>query len=69
MDQSVIDEILWEWADSQDRTLAPELQAVSTALFLEETFGVTLRDAQIDPLHLGTVDAMKSTLARLISEA
>lgn len=43
----------------------PGLQAVSTAIFLEETFGVVLRDDDIDPVVLGTVPAIQALLTRL----
>jgi hypothetical protein len=56
--------ILEEWLDTIDDELDPPLQAVSTALFLEETFGIVLTDAEIDFAVIGTLSGMLSVLAR-----
>lgn len=64
-----VDRILQEWIDSRDETLEPELAAVCTALFLEDTFDVTLNDIQIDPSVLGTLGGMRSVLSGSIGGA
>jgi alpha-D-ribose 1-methylphosphonate 5-phosphate C-P lyase len=57
-------QVLEEWLDTIDEGLDPALQAVSTALFLEETFGIVLTDAEIDCTVIGTLSGMLSVLAR-----
>jgi hypothetical protein len=57
-------QVLEEWLDTIDEGLDPALQAVSTALFLEETFGIVLTDAEIDCAVIGTLSGMLSVLAR-----
>lgn len=57
------DRVLAEWDASRDRSLSPELQAVETALFLEDTFGIDVPEESIDPGPLGTVDGMRALLA------
>lgn len=58
------DQILRDWFATTTAGSDPELQAVSNAVFLEETFGVTLTDAEIDLAVIGTVAGMQSVLAR-----
>ena len=57
------DRVLAEWDASRDRSLSPELQAVETALFLEDTFGIHVPEESIDARPLGTVDGMRALLA------
>lgn len=58
------DRVLAEWDASRDRSLSPELQAVETALFLEDTFGIEVPEESIDPAPLGTIDGMRTVLAK-----
>ena len=56
----VLDEFYALWTPSDD----PVLDAVATAVFVEDAFGVTLRDDEIDAAHLGDADAVRATLQR-----
>lgn len=42
----------------------PQLRAVRTALLLEDFFGITLSDAEIDPVELGDPTVIRQLLAR-----
>lgn len=44
---------------------APELEAVRTAILLEDLFEVTLSDTEIDPAVLADVSAVAALAARL----
>lgn len=69
MNRIDIDSILEDYMVSRDRSGDPELEAVSAALFLEETFGITLSDADIDLSVLGTHLGMRSLVARSLDHA
>jgi len=58
------DQILGDWVATIDEGLDPGLQAVSNALFLEETFGISLTDAEIDHAVIGNLAGMRDVLAR-----
>lgn len=58
-----VDRVLAEWDTARDRSLSPELQAIETALFLEDTFGIDVPEESIHPGPLGTVDGMRAVLA------
>lgn len=55
--------ILQEFAALRDPAAEPEQEAVKAALFLEDVFGVTLSDAQIDPEVLHDPEAMLALVA------
>lgn len=59
-----IDAVLDEFFSLRTPTGDPVLDAVTTAVFVEDAFGVTLADNEIDPAHLGDVDAVRATLLR-----
>jgi hypothetical protein len=54
--------LLAEWDCSRDRSVPEHLQAVETAMFLEDTFGIVVPDAAINP-ELLTVPGMRAALA------
>ncbi len=58
------DRILRDWVAARDELRDAELQAVANALFLEETFGVSLSDVDIDPSVIGSVSGMRAVIAR-----
>lgn len=64
MRRSEADQILADWVAAVDESLDSDLRTVSNALFLEETFGISLTDAEIDVAHIGTLAGMRSVLAR-----
>lgn len=59
-----IDAVLDEFFSLRTPTGDPVLDAITSALFLEDAFGITLTDAEIDPAHLGDPDAVRVTLLR-----
>lgn len=50
--------ILQEFQALRDPAAEPEQEAVKAALFVEDVFGVTLSDAQIDPEVLHDPEAI-----------
>lgn len=54
------DRILAEFAHLRDPGSDPALAAVQTALLVEDVFGVTLTDDQIDPAVLAEPGALRS---------
>lgn len=63
-----VDRVLSEIAAARPTTGDPALDALRTAILLEDAFGITLDDDEIDPVILGTVQSIRETvLARLAS--
>ena len=60
----VIDEYL-SWSVPEPDA---ELAAVRTAIFLEEVYGVTLSEGEIDPEVLGTPQTIKALLVRKLGQ-
>ena len=58
-----VESLLAEWDSTRDRSVPEGLQAVETAMFLEDTFGVVVLDEEIDPRRLADVVAMRDVLA------
>lgn len=54
--------LLAEWDCLRDRSVPVHLQVVETAMFLEDTFGIVVPDAAIEP-ELLTVAGMRAALA------
>ncbi|GAA3706775.1 hypothetical protein GCM10022204_25810 [Microlunatus aurantiacus] len=48
MNADLIDQLLAEYEQQRTAYADPALEAVRTAIFLEDVFGITLRDDQID---------------------
>lgn len=69
MSRPDVDRVLVEWDFVRDRSLTPELQAVETALFLEDIFRIVVPEHDINPECLGTVEGMRAALSRCRSEA
>jgi holo-[acyl-carrier protein] synthase len=59
-----IEAILQEWQRLRDPEADPELEAVRGAVLLEDVFGVTLSDDEIDLAVLSDPDAVERLLAR-----
>ena len=57
------DRILAEFAQLRPADPDPELAAVRTALMVEDVFGVTLSEAQLDPATLADPAALRALLA------
>lgn len=60
----VVDEYL-SWSEPEPDV---ELSAVKTAIFLEEVFGITLSESEIDPEGLGTPQKIKALLGRRLGQ-
>lgn len=58
-------EILREYAALHHPGVDAELEAVRTAILLEDVFGFVLSDADIDPAVLGDQSAVIALVARL----
>ena len=69
MNQHDADQVLAEWNATRDRSVTPELQAVETALFLEDTFGIAVADESIDQEALGNIEGMRAVLSRRQQES
>lgn len=54
--------ILEEYEHLRDPDADPQLEAVKAAIFLEDAFGVVLRETDIDPALLGSTDGMRAVL-------
>lgn len=54
--------LLVEWDAARDRSVPEHLQAVETAMFLEDTFGIAVADVAIDA-DLLSLDGMAAVLA------
>jgi hypothetical protein len=61
----VVDQILRDHDALRDPDADPELEALKTAVLLEDVFEVVLTDADLDPRQLGDAAAVRSLLARL----
>ncbi|MGB3955485.1 MAG: hypothetical protein WBL05_09445 [Brooklawnia sp.] len=57
-----IDQVLDEFYALPRNSEDAVLDAVATAIFVEDAFGVTLSDAEIDPAHLADRTAVRATL-------
>ena len=60
----MIEKLLAESHRLRDPAVDPELDAVRTAILLEDVFGVTLTDDEIDPVLLSDARAVADLLAR-----
>lgn len=63
MSTARLDRILAEYAHLREADTDPVLEAVRTAIFVEDAFGVTLTDDQIDTAVLGDADALRHLLS------
>jgi hypothetical protein len=57
------EQVLQEWAAARRPDSDPELEAVRTAILLEDALGVALTDDQIDPGVLGDPARVRALLA------
>jgi len=64
---AAVDRILRERAFLRNATEDPELQALQTAIFIEDVFGVTLADEQFGSNLLDDPAAIRVLLARSTS--
>jgi hypothetical protein len=60
-----IEQVLRDYAALRQPDTDPELEAVRTAILLEDVFGIALTDAEIDPAVLADPSAAAALVARL----
>ena len=65
MDGDTVEQVLADYAALHRCDADPELEAVHTAILIEDVFGVTLSDAEINPAVLGCASAVAALVARL----
>jgi hypothetical protein len=64
MTPSYVERVLREFQALRDPAGDPALEAVKAAVFLEDVFGITLEETEIDPELLGTEVGMRAVLRR-----
>ena len=60
-----VEQVLCDYAALRRGDTDPELEAVRTAILIEDVFGVTLSDAEINPAVLADASAVSALVARL----
>ena len=65
MNHDVIEQVVRDYGALHRPDTDPELDAVRTAIMLEDVFGITLPDAEIDPAALADPSAVAALVARL----
>jgi hypothetical protein len=65
LDRDIIEQVLRDHADLRRGDTDPELEAVRAAILIEDVFGVTLTDAEIDPVVLADASATAALVVRL----
>lgn len=66
MNRDVIEQVLRDYDALREPVADPELEAVSTAILIEDVFGVVLSDAEIDAAVLAD-RADRSAVAALVA--
>jgi hypothetical protein len=61
----LIERVLGEYEELGETNGDPQLQAVRTAIFVEDVFGVVLTDGQITPGVVGDYAALRGLLLQL----
>ena len=65
MNRDIAEQILRDYDALRRPDTDPELEAVRTAIMLEDVFDIALSDAEIDPAVLGDSSAVAALVARL----
>jgi len=65
VDGDTIEQVLADYAALPRCDADPELEAVRAAILIEDVFGVTLSDAEINPALLAGASAVAALAARL----
>ncbi len=65
MDRDLVEQILRDYVALRSGATDAELDAVCAAILIEDAFGVTLSDADIDPALLTDPSAIAALVARL----
>jgi hypothetical protein len=61
----IIEQVIRDHAALRRGDTDPELEAVRAAIIIEDLFGVTLSDAEIDPAVLADASAVAALVTRL----
>ena len=64
MNRDIVEQVLRDYDAVRRPDTDPELEAVRTAIMLEDVFGIALSDAEIDPAVLADPSAMATLVAR-----
>lgn len=64
VDRERVERLLQEWAALRDPDLDPDLEALRGAILLEDAFGVTFRDEELDLALLSDPDTLVDLLGR-----
>ena len=65
MDGDTVEQVLADYTALRRGDADPELEAVHAAILIEDVFGVTLSDAEINPAVLAGAPAVAALVARL----
>jgi hypothetical protein len=65
VDADTVEQVLRDYAALHRCDADPELEAVHAAILIEDVFGVTLSDAEINPAVLAGASAVAALVARL----
>ncbi len=65
MNVDIAEQVLRDYLALRCPDTNPELEAVRTAILLEDVFGITLPDAEIDPAVLSDSRTVTALVARL----
>ena len=64
-DRDLVEKVLHDYAALHRGDTDSELEAVRVAILIEDVFGVTLSDADIDPAMLADASAVAALVTRL----
>ncbi len=65
MNRDLVEQVLRDYGALRRPDADPELEAVRAAIMLEDVFGITLSEAEIDPAVLAGSTAVAALVARL----
>jgi hypothetical protein len=65
VNRAIVDQVLRDYDALRRPDTDPELEAVRTAIMLEDVFGIALSDAEIDPAVLADSSVVAALVARL----
>ena len=65
MDRDMVEQVLHDYAALHRADTDPGLDAVRAAILIEDVFGVTLSDAEINPAVLTDASAVAALVERL----
>ena len=69
MNRDIVEQVLRDYDAVRRPDTEPELEAVRTAIMMEDVFGIVLSDAEIDPAALADPAAMATLVGRLLGAA